>query len=238
VSVSGKTTKLEWPYFLGGDKPPDMAAVTKAQAERAEAIFVGTAGQVLIDQSTGVPAPKTLKGDATLAEDGTLTVGAGKVLESKLADAAVTSRKFKPTILSKVSNAEKTYNSSLEEVPGTSLTFTLPTESILWISMSALYRGAYVSTDQCCFRAFMFLDGVQKNPGVDFCALMASGQTLTIEELLQQTLPLTVAAGEHTLLMKGHVTNNVGSSYKTLVTEGGTSGIAGATGWNALVLSA
>jgi hypothetical protein len=74
MAVSGKTTKLEWPYYLGTDKPPSMSVVTKAQAERAEAIFVGTAGQVPISKSTGVPAPTTIKGDATLAENGTLTL--------------------------------------------------------------------------------------------------------------------------------------------------------------------
>src|SRR6201999_3318661 len=85
MAVSGKTTKLEWPYYLGTDKPPSMSTVTKAQAERAEAIFVGTAGQVLISKSTGKPAPTTLKGDATLAEDGTLTIGSGAVADTKLA---------------------------------------------------------------------------------------------------------------------------------------------------------
>jgi hypothetical protein len=85
MAVSGKTTKLEWPYFLGTDKPPDMAAVTKAQADRAEALLVGTAGQLLIVQNTGAPAAKAMKGDATLAEDGMLTIGAAKVTDAKLA---------------------------------------------------------------------------------------------------------------------------------------------------------
>jgi len=73
MAVSGKTTKLEWPYYLGTDKPPDMAAVTKAQAEKAEALLTGTKGQLLVVQSTGAPAFKAMKGDGTLAEDGTLT---------------------------------------------------------------------------------------------------------------------------------------------------------------------
>lgn len=74
MTISGKSTKLEWPYVVGTDAPPDMAALSKAQAEKAEALLVGTAGQVLISKSTGKPAPTTLKGDATLAEDGTLTL--------------------------------------------------------------------------------------------------------------------------------------------------------------------
>ncbi len=49
----------------------------------------GAAKQLLIVQSTGAVAYKAMKGDATLAEDGTLTIGAKKVLESMLADAVV-----------------------------------------------------------------------------------------------------------------------------------------------------
>jgi hypothetical protein len=68
MAVSGKTTTYQVPYFLETDKPPDMGAVTKAIAERVEALLAKG-------------------GDVTIAADGTETIGDGKV----------TSRKFKPT---------------------------------------------------------------------------------------------------------------------------------------------
>lgn len=42
MAVSGKTAApYEIPYFLGTDKPPDMAAVTKAIADRVHALAAG-----------------------------------------------------------------------------------------------------------------------------------------------------------------------------------------------------
>lgn len=117
MAVSGKTAApIEAPYYLSTDKPPDMAAVTKAMAERQHALLNGlalsnlahgTAGQLIVVQSTGAAAYKTMKGDATLAEDGTLTIAAnavgaaeitdGSVGTAELANGAVTSAKSKPT---------------------------------------------------------------------------------------------------------------------------------------------
>lgn len=88
MAVSGKTEKLEWPYFVDGDKPPHMGTVTKAQADRAEALLTGAAGQLLVVQDTGAPAAKAMKGDATLAKDGTVTVGAERITLAKLEKAA------------------------------------------------------------------------------------------------------------------------------------------------------
>jgi hypothetical protein len=75
MSVSGKTTTYQVPYFLETDKPPDMAAVTKAIAERVEALLAKG-------------------GDVSIAADGTVTIGAGKVTEGKLGDKAVATAKL------------------------------------------------------------------------------------------------------------------------------------------------
>jgi microcystin-dependent protein len=71
MAVSGKTTPDEIPYFLDDDNPPNMATVTKAMADRV---------QVLLPSGT-------MKGDATLAKDGTLTIGAKAITLAKLAEA-------------------------------------------------------------------------------------------------------------------------------------------------------
>ena len=39
MAVSGKTANLQIPYFLDADSPPDMAAVSKAMADKIEATF-------------------------------------------------------------------------------------------------------------------------------------------------------------------------------------------------------
>jgi hypothetical protein len=44
-------------------------------------------GKLLVVQNTGAAAWKALKGDATLAEDGTLTIGAKRIVASMIADA-------------------------------------------------------------------------------------------------------------------------------------------------------
>jgi hypothetical protein len=50
-------------------------------------------GKLLIVQS-GAPAFAAMEGDATIAEDGTLAIGAGKVTEEKLGNKAVTTSKL------------------------------------------------------------------------------------------------------------------------------------------------
>lgn len=134
MAISGKTTKLEWPYPLTTDKPPDGPANFKAQAERAEAIFAGTSGQVLIDQSTGVPAPKTLKGDATLAADGTLTLANGAIVEAKVGDAAVTSRKAKLTKGVVAATGNLALGEAFADIPGAKLEITPAVASRLFIT--------------------------------------------------------------------------------------------------------
>lgn len=79
MAVSGKTAAPhEIPYFLDTDKPPDMAAVTKAMADRLQLLLPsGTKsdGRIVVVES-GAPAYKAMSGDATIDKTGTLTIAA------------------------------------------------------------------------------------------------------------------------------------------------------------------
>jgi hypothetical protein len=122
-----------------------MGAVSKAQAERAEALFVGTSGQVLVAKSTGVPVPKTLKGDATLAEDGTLTVG----------DGAITSRKVKLTTFRAAATTTKSLTEAYVLVPGVKTELTPAVSGSLLIVGSAMIEAREGSTAE----AALFVNG-------------------------------------------------------------------------------
>jgi hypothetical protein len=90
MAVSGKTADLEWPYYLGTDKPPDMAAVTKAQADRAEALLTGASSQLLIVQDTGAPAAKAMSGDISISKAGVTQIGNNKLATGMYQDGSVT----------------------------------------------------------------------------------------------------------------------------------------------------
>ena len=94
---------FEIPYAVESDKPPSIETAMKPTAERVHKllgeiapgqIVGGSAGKLVIAGSTGAGAYKALKGDATLAEDGTLTIGSEKVSTTKLAAKAVTGAKL------------------------------------------------------------------------------------------------------------------------------------------------
>lgn len=99
MAVSGKTAAPhEIPYFLGTDNPPDMAAVTKAMAERTavrlDAIapkqITGVAEkQLLIANASGVVTAVTASGDVTNDKAGVFTIGSSKVTTAKIAEEAV-----------------------------------------------------------------------------------------------------------------------------------------------------
>ena len=73
MTVTGKTATYQIPYFLGTDKPPDMAAVTKAISDRIEALLAKG-------------------GDVSIAADGTVTIGAAKVSAAKIQDGSTVTR--------------------------------------------------------------------------------------------------------------------------------------------------
>jgi len=74
--------KLKVPKEKG--EAPDAPQAFKDFSDSITKPATGGTGQFLIVQSTGSAAYKAMKGDATLAEDGTLTIGAKKVTDSKL----------------------------------------------------------------------------------------------------------------------------------------------------------
>jgi hypothetical protein len=94
MAASGKTADLQIPYYLGTDKPPDLAAVTKAMADKIESTFVGASSQLLIVQDTGAPAAKAMSGDISISKSGVTQIGSGKVMTGNLAEGAVTRAKL------------------------------------------------------------------------------------------------------------------------------------------------
>lgn len=104
MAVSGKTAAPhEIPYYLGGDKPPDMAVVTKAMADRTHArlgaidlsqlvVPGGSDGKLLIVKD-GAAAYKAMSGDGTIDEDGVFQLGAKVVGTNELGDKSVTPAK-------------------------------------------------------------------------------------------------------------------------------------------------
>lgn len=73
------TLALYWEN-LAKDTERELDAIDPKQ------ITGGSAGKIIIAKSTGAGVYAALKGDATLAEDGTLSIGTKKIDRSKLAD--------------------------------------------------------------------------------------------------------------------------------------------------------
>lgn len=105
--MPGKTAAPhEIPFVEQGDKPPSAEEATKPMAERVHERLdnigpsqivppggEGDDGKLLIVQS-GAPAFAAMKGDATIAEDGTLAIGVKKIVTDMLADLGVTTAKI------------------------------------------------------------------------------------------------------------------------------------------------
>jgi hypothetical protein len=105
MAVSGKTASPhEVPYFLDSDKPPNMATVTKAMADRLHArlnavdlsqlVVPGSSDGKLVIVKDGVAAYKAMSGDGTIDEDGNFQLGSKVVGTSELADKGVTDPKL------------------------------------------------------------------------------------------------------------------------------------------------
>jgi hypothetical protein len=137
------------------DIPP--ANITAAEADK---------GKLLIVQSTGAPAFEAMKGDATLAEDGTLTVGKEKITLEKLAkslglpesylaeavqaklndervplDGSATSRKVKLTSGIVSASGNLTLTEAYIDVPGALLEITPAVASVLHVIVSVRRRS-------------------------------------------------------------------------------------------------
>jgi hypothetical protein len=96
--MPGETAKFKVPYAKETDKPPSVPTITKAMADRLETLFgavdlsqLVTGGEAndgkLLIVKDGVAALKAMSGDATITEEGVLSIGAKKILAAMIADA-------------------------------------------------------------------------------------------------------------------------------------------------------
>lgn len=180
MAVSGKTSDFELPYFVGLDEPPDVAAATKALADRVNTILKG------------------IKGDATLAPNGTLTI----------ADAAVSSRKMKPTRGRVEASSELGVLgvTAYTDVPGTEKKLTLPTKSLVVVRAVFGFQANdnhanYGSGD---FFGAVFIDGVGTTGQVAYfrCDMAGESQVFAAQGYVIDHREL--AAGEHTIKLRAH----------------------------------
>lgn len=72
-----------------GSDPPRFVEFQEKFVDGLDSVFVGSKNQLLVCNSSGVPQPRTMKGDATLAEDGTLTIANDAINAAKIAENAV-----------------------------------------------------------------------------------------------------------------------------------------------------
>jgi hypothetical protein len=97
---------IELTYNDQADNPPNLEAVTKPLAEEVRQYLLaigldqlvvpgGAAdkGKLVVVDNTGVAAFQAMKGDATLAPDGTLAIGEKKIFTQMLGDEVVTTAK-------------------------------------------------------------------------------------------------------------------------------------------------
>jgi hypothetical protein len=111
-------------YFPTKDDNFDLENDLPKMSESVEERLTASKGKLLIAQNTGAAVWEAIKGDATLSEDGTLTVGAGAITESKVGDGAVTSRKAKLTTFNVASTAVVETSGGI--IPGTEVPVIKP----------------------------------------------------------------------------------------------------------------
>lgn len=215
-------------------KDPDtLAAYWENQANDVEReldkidpkqIIGGSAGKLIIAKSTGAGAFTAMKGDATLAEDGTLTIAndaitaakiaesavgaseiaanavgaseiaAGAVEESELADKAVTSRKAKLTAGLLRATSELKCTTSFQDVPGVSLEITPAVESLLKVTI-AVY--AMTSTTGGV-KATISVDGVDQTPKAPAYVPGVAGEISA-----SQIYAVVLSPAKHTIKLRG-----------------------------------
>lgn len=155
---------FEIPYPDQDDKPPNLEVGIEGLAKRLHELLgkigtgqlvvpggAGDKGKLLLVDNTGAAAFAAMKGDATLAGDGTLTIGKAKILtemladlvvttakmanksvtEPKYGDASLSSRALKPTYGEKISSADYTAEENPGFVPGMTLELKPTVDSVL-----------------------------------------------------------------------------------------------------------
>jgi hypothetical protein len=207
MAVSGKTADLQIPYYLGTDSPPDMAAVTKAMADKIESTFAGASSQLLIVQDTGAPAAKAMKGDATLAKDGTVTI----------TDGAVTSRKVKLTAGVLAASADVRTKGVGEggnpylDVPGVSLAITPLVPAILLVTINVV-ASCPGTTGVETLNGSISVDAGAENARIAMTTFPEDGISREESCLQFYEVPLTAAAHaiklrvKHASILESHIT--------------------------------
>lgn len=214
-------------------KDPDtLAAYWENQAKDVEReldaidpkqIVGGSAGKLLIAKSTGAGAYTAMKGDATLAEDGTVTIAndainaakiaenavgsseiaAGAAGESELADKAVTSRKTKLSSGVVTASENLSLSGSYADVAGASLAITPVIASTLYIvSVVNFSAGSAAWEGVATFK----VDSEAELSPLSGAKLTNSGDYQQVPQVY--AIPLTAAA--HTIKMRAKRTAGTG----------------------------
>lgn len=224
MAVSGKTAApLEIPYLEESDIP-DMGAGDKAIAERAHSLLTGAGvaqlaggeageGQLLIAQPGDVARFKALKGDATLAEDGTLTV----------ADGAITSRKAKLTAGIKSATEDlHPLSTSYQDVPGTSLEITPAAPSLL--KVTAVFRLHTIRSsgiEEPEAFGTVRIDSEDQSPPANLQSNLATPGSATLETTatILQVYLLSLTTASHTIKLRAKSSKSV-SGFSRCYAEG------------------
>ncbi|MDO8208946.1 hypothetical protein [Conexibacter sp. CPCC 206217] len=141
------------------------------------------------------------------------------VVEASLADGAVTSRKILPTIVGAASNSTIFAGNTLTDVPGTSVTFSLPVRSVLLLSM--VFEFAIIAAP-LQMGGYAYVDGVLQRSKPARFELNAQGRCTAAQQS-----ELTLASGSHTIRLVA--TANVINAGQVIEVT---------TAWRALVVAA
>lgn len=200
----------------------DVPASFRRYTDSLDEALTDTKGKLFIAQGTGAAAFKAMKGDAALAEDGTLTIGAGAVStleiedeavtpvkladsaveEAKIADGAATSRKLKPTTGVKLYTEVLELSAAMEDIPNTTLELTTIAPSILLID--AFWEYTMLEGDPSATtggRGTIRVDGVDSTPQALFWAFkLPESQKLYGSVTMPYMVNLTAAT--HTIKLR------------------------------------
>lgn len=192
----------------------------------------GSKKQIIVCNSSGVPQYVTASGDVTNDEAGVFTIGADKVGTSKLADKSVTaekmgdaaigSRKLKPTAGTKAATAPLTFPEVITLIPGTEVKLGAATASKTLVIATFDISLAADNEHTAIGFGYCFLDGVvQGSP-----AQLRCPKQQTMRANVCGIWSFDLAVGEHTIDLRGKVSTAAAGGYE-----------AGSTAYTFLVIS-
>jgi hypothetical protein len=150
--VSEERGKAKAVVPVSGDYTVSGADVPRAMREYHDSleanVLTGTEGRLLIAQPGDVARFKAMSGDVSINASGVTQIGNNKIasgmvqeaaiLEAKIADSAVTSRKFKPTSGIVVASGSLVLTTTYQDIPGLSLEVTPAVASKLNVMTTSL----------------------------------------------------------------------------------------------------